>query len=248
MRNRSTRQHRLLVLLLSVAVVALWVVAYFYVRHPVPWYPKQHHRLEVWANIGSAFTTFATLASSLGLVALIWTIWVQIDQLKTIEEGQRDTAKQAHFLMLEKRVGETIGDSEINYLKKRCPHADHKLDHWFKGELPEADSDLAQALFRRLGELPAINTIPVHDGFRRRKLFRAIKKLLDDCSSFQRNLFKDSLNAQIHDEAARMLILKSLAENDTETLTIFGQLGIQFSVLNEIPEIARRLARAFPED
>ncbi len=234
MRKRSKRQHILLVFLLSVAVLALWVVAYFYVRHPVPWYPKQHHRLEVWANIGSAFTTFATLASSLGLVALIWTIWVQIDQLKTIEEGQRDTAKQAHFLMLEKRVGEVIGDSEINYLKKRCPHANYKLDHWFQNVLPEADLDLTQELFRRLGELPAIN--------------RAIKNLLDDCSPFQKNLFKDSLNAQIHDEAARMLILKSLAENDTETLAVFGRLGIQFSVLNEIPEIARRLTRAFPEE
>jgi hypothetical protein len=45
-----------------------------------------------------------------------------------------------------------------------------------------------------------------------------------------------------------MLILKSLAENDTETLMIFGKLGIQFSVLNEIPEISSRLSKAFPED
>ena len=107
---------RWIVCLLAFAVCAFCVAAYFYIRHPVPWSPKQHHRLEVWASIGSAFTVVATLFSSLGLVALIWTIWVQIDQLKTIDEGQRDAAKQAHFLSLSQRVGEVISDKEIEFM------------------------------------------------------------------------------------------------------------------------------------
>jgi hypothetical protein len=100
------------------------------------------------------------------------------------------------------------------------------LDRLFAPQivLPQADSDLIPELSKILNGLPVAVEIPVHDGFRRRKLFRAIKKLLGNCSSFQRNLFKDSLNAQIHDEAARMLILKSLAEADADTLASFGEL------------------------
>jgi hypothetical protein len=244
------RSRSIFICLLALGVCAFCVAAYFYIRHPVPWYLKQHHRLEIWANVGSAFTIVGTLFSSLGLVALIWTIWVQIDQLKTIDEGQRDAAKQAHFLSLSQRVGEVISDLEINRLEESFAYH-HKIDHFFPGgqSLPENRGDLVKELSDRLTGQPGLGRIiPVNDGFRRRKLFRAIKQLLGDCSAFQRTLFKDSLNAQIHDEAARMLILKSLAEADAETLAIFGELGIQFSVLNEVPGIAQRLATAFPGD
>jgi hypothetical protein len=239
----------ILVSSLVLAVSAFCILAYFYIRHPVPWSPKQHHRLEVWANVGSTFTVFATLFSSLGFVALIWTIWVQIDQLKTIDEGQRDAAKQAHYFSLSQRVGEVISDPEINRLAASFRYY-RQLDHVVPAgqSLPKDPESLVRNLSQQLAaQKPLHLQIPVHDGFRRRKLFRAIEKLLDSCSAFQRELFKDSLNAQIHDEAARMLILKSLAESDERTLAIFGKLGIQFSVLNEVPEVAERLTSAFPE-
>jgi hypothetical protein len=51
----------------------------------------------------------------------------------------------------------------------------------------------------------AVSAFCVLARVRRRELFRAIEKLLDSCSAFQRELFKDSLNAQIHDGAARRL-------------------------------------------
>jgi len=234
---------------LALAVSAFCFFAYFYIRHPVPWSPKQHQRLEVWANVGSTFTVFSTLFSSLGLVALIWTIWVQIDQLKTIDEGQRHPAKQAHYLSLSQRVGEVISDLEIHRLAESFRYY-HQLDFVFRAgqSLPKDPESLVRNLSQQLAALkPLYLEIPVHDGFRRRKLFRAIEKLLDSCSAFQGELFKDSLNAQIHDEAARILILKSLAEGDERTLAIFGKLGIQFSVLNEVSEVAGLLAGAFPE-
>src|ERR1700730_17247023 len=132
---------------LALAVSAFCILAYFYIRHPTPWSPKQHHRLEVWANVGSTFTVFATLFSSLGLVALIWTIWVQIDQLKTIDQGQRDAAKQAHYLSLSQRVGEVISDLEIGRLVASFPYY-HQLHLFFPPglSLPGDPDDLVKDL------------------------------------------------------------------------------------------------------
>ena len=57
-----------------------------------------------------------------------------------------------------------------------------------------------------------------------------------------------SLLAQIHDESARMLIIKALAERDGETLKIFGRIGISFDVLNEVQDLADELKRRYPPD
>lgn len=233
---------------LLLASVVFIVGAYFYLRHPVPWYPKQHGRLDVLAKVGSAFAIVAALFSSLGLVALIWTIWVQIDQLKIINDGQRQEARQALYLSLSQRVGEIIGDSEIeSTAKSMLSHGVgfHGLEIVFvPGQklLEEARALIADLSAKLQGK-----GVPVHQRFRRQRLFLAIEKLLDSCSAFQRELYKDALNAQIHDDAARMLIVKSLAESDERTIRIFGAIGMDFSVLNEVPEVADQLTRAFSE-
>ena len=168
--------------------------------------------------------------------------------MKAIDNGQRDAARQAHYLSLSQRVGEVISDKELLLLQAHFPYH-NRLDVVFAMvSLPQDTENLVRTLSVTLkGQKPLGNVIRMEDRFRRRKLFTALEKLFDDCSPFQRGLFNDSLNAQIHDDAARMLILKSLAEGDVGTLVIFGKLGIQFSVLTEIPLIADRLAKAFPE-
>lgn len=87
--------------------------------------------------------------------------------------------------------------------------------------------------------------IPQHDRFRRVSLFRGLDRLIGSCDEFQREMFKDALKAQVHDQAARMLIIKSLAESDADTLRIYGRLGINFAVLNELPRLSEELARRF---
>jgi hypothetical protein len=79
---------------------------------------------------------------------LIWTIWVQIDQLKTIDEGQRDAAKQAHYLSLSQRVGEVISDLEIGRLAANFRYY-RQLNHVFPaGQSPPKDPEsLASSLF-----------------------------------------------------------------------------------------------------
>src|SRR5882762_10082894 len=85
------------------AVFALCVLAHFYIRHPVAWQPKQHHRLELWAGVGSAFTAIGTLFSGLCFVALIWTIRVQI-------ETNKDATRKALILASSQCLGEIISD------------------------------------------------------------------------------------------------------------------------------------------
>jgi hypothetical protein len=57
--------------------------------------------------------------------------------------------------------------------------------------------------------------IPVSDRIRRQALFKALDQL---CSSSAPDQFRQALQSQIHDESARMLIIKALAEQDGETL------------------------------
>jgi hypothetical protein len=87
--------------------------------------------------------------------------------------------------------------------------------------------------------------VPVNDRFRRQALFRALQKLFSSSSDFQRQLFKDALNAQIHDQAAWMIILKSLAEADGETLRIYGELGISFDALHQSPSLCAEVKKRF---
>jgi hypothetical protein len=84
-----------------------------------------------------------------------------------------------------------------------------------------------------------------NDRFRRVSLFRGLERLLSSCDEFQKEMFKDALAAQIHDEAAKMIIIESLAEADAETLKIYGRLGINFAVLNEFPRLSTELSRRF---
>jgi hypothetical protein len=90
--------------------------------------------------------------------------------------------------------------------------------------------------------------IPPGGELRRQRLFNALDQLCSSSPPDQAELFRESLRTQIHDDAARMLILKTLAEGNGGTLRIFGRLGIEFFVLSEYGDLAGELARRFSPD
>jgi len=76
-------------------------------------------------------------------------------------------------------------------------------------------------------------------------IVRSLADLLSASSESQRKLFEAGLAAKIRDAAARMLIVKSVAENDLETLRAYDTIGMNFAVLNECPKFAAELERRF---
>jgi hypothetical protein len=163
-----------------------------------------------------------------------------IRQAEIADKTNRDAARQGLFLALSQRVGEVISDSEIARMPPIPPPV-LEIGLRVSGYSDESDEEF---LGRESRPLRSSN-IPAHDRFRRVSLFRGLDRLISNCDEFQQEMFKDALKAQIHDQAARMLIIKSLAEADTETLRIYGRLGLDFAVLNEFPRLSAELTRRF---
>jgi hypothetical protein len=163
-----------------------------------------------------------------------------IEQGKIADQTNKDSTPQGLFLALSQRVGEVISDLEINKMPPLQPLI---LEIGLRETQYREETD-EEFLACEAKALRAVK-IPQHDRFRRQSLFRALDQLLLSCNDFQRELFKLALTAQIHDSAARMLIIKSLAEADLETFRIYGNLGINFEVLNEFPSLSKELTRRF---
>ena len=161
-------------------------------------------------------------------------------QAQIANETRKGVARQALFLALTQRVGEVISNEELQKFTMP-PHECFEFGLRQQGYQNQTD---AQFVNYAANALKGQN-IPVHDRVRRQSLFRGLDKLLMSCSNFQRDLLGDALRAQIHDSTARMLIVKSVAEADHETLRLYGKLGIDFFVLNECPNFAAELHRRF---
>jgi hypothetical protein len=215
---------------------------------------------ELLADFGQFFGVASALFAGLAFAGVCATLPFLVAQAKssrdqveaTIRQAQiadktnRDAARQDLFLALSQRVGEVISELEIG----RMPPVPQSLLEGLEmglratGYADESDEEFLRHESHSVRSL----RIPEHDRFRRVSLFRGLDRLIGSCDEFQREMFKDALKAQIHDQAARMLIIKSLAESDAETLRIYGRLGMNFAVLNELPKLSEELARRFPTD
>jgi hypothetical protein len=169
-----------------------------------------------------------------------------IRQAEIADETNRDAARQGLFLALSQRVGEVIADPEIEKMPSMPQGFVESIERGLRepGCSNESDDEFLGYESNALSSFD----IPKHDRFRRQSLFRGLDRLIGSCDGFQQDMFKDALKAQIHDRAAKMLIIKSLAEADKETLKIYGRLGLDFAVLNELPKLSEELARRFPTD
>jgi hypothetical protein len=161
------------------------------------------------------------------------------EQLKAAE----DSSKRQSFQQLERRVGEVISNERLN-----------EFIHNFPFGALAGEARLTQAALRTLTDdellahvsdvLRPFN-IPLGERFRRQALFRNLDELCSSSKAEQARLFYGELQSQIHDASARMLIIKSLAEQDKGTLSIFGRFGITFDVLNDAQGLANELTRRF---
>jgi hypothetical protein len=171
------------------------------------------------------------------------------------DQTNKDTSRQALFVALSQRVGEVISDDEIRKMPaiREAPvNGRLSLRDTVDGQLVLRISGMSNDDFLgfaseslKLGPGTS-QAIPLHDRFRRQSLFRALRSLLSDSTGFQKQLFIDALNAQIHDEAARMLIFKSIVELDRETLKTYAWLGIKFDLVHQYPILMNELKRRFP--
>lgn len=177
-------------------------------------------------------------------------------QAELADQTNKDASRQALFVALSQRVGEVISDPEIGKLPaiREAPvNGSFSFKETVNGQLEYkvfgmADDEFLQFASQSLElGVGTSQAIPQHDRFRRQSLFRALRSLLSGSTGFQRQLFIDALNAQIHDKAARMLMIKSLVELDRETLQTYAWLGMKFDVLNEFPILVNELKRRFPE-
>jgi len=234
-------------LVLALLVVLICVGWYFLVRHGLPrlgqaHLPKQHHRLEILANVGAAFQIIAAMFTALALAGILFTVYLQGVQ---IQAG----LNQQHLDSLQKRVGELIGDADkilakipvgtfpalkITIREIRRTKEEEKTD--------TRPDPFLEDLSRGLKD-----KIPTNDKQRRRYVFEALRSLISNAPPGQRKLFKESVLAQIHDGAARLLILQAIAAQDRELLEIFAQLGLGFSWFeDDIPDLSKELEERFP--
>jgi len=215
---------------------------------------------ELLADLGSFFGIASAFFAGLAFAGVCATIPFLVAQAKSardqveaaIRQAQiadktnRDGARQGLFLALSQRVGEVISDLEIGRMPQVPQGLLESVEMGLRatGYTNESDEEFLRQESHSLRPLG----IPHHDRFRRVSLFRGLDRLIGSCDDFQREMFKDALKAQIHDQAARMIIIKSVAESDAETLRIYGRLGINFAVLNELPQLSAELTRRFPAD
>jgi hypothetical protein len=230
-------------------VLAFWVTAalYFGVHNG-------SDNGQALANQGQFFGVLSALFAGLafaGVCATIPFLMAQAkaasDQVKVSQrqaeiasEATASSARQALFLSLSDHVGEVISDPEIAKVPGNLLPS---VEPGIPDIVSKSGSD--SEFLKLVAELFSHYTVPIHDRFRRQALFRALEKLVSSSSDFQKQLFKDALNAQIHDRAAWMIIIKSLAEADVETMRIYGELGISFEVLHASPSLRDEVKRRF---
>src|SRR5258707_5130208 len=159
------------------------------------------------------------------------------DQLRVAE----NSSKRDSFKELERRVGEVISNERLSEFIPR-----------FRLGTLSGDSRLTKSVLmpltddeflRHVSEVLKPFNIPLGERIRRQALYKNLNYLCSSSAPDQARLFYGELQSQIHDESARMLIVKALAEQDKETLYIFGRFGISFNVLNEAQDLADELTR-----
>jgi Domain of unknown function (DUF4062) len=158
-------------------------------------------------------------------------------------EGSGEAENQQHFQSLEPRIGEVISDEKVEQMRF------FDIGEWIKA-LPPITTlrDLEEdAFLQRLAEpLQGMGSL-LKERFRRQALFKSLARLVSSSNPEQRERFIEALQSQIHDESAKMLIIKSLAEQDGETLRNYARIGMDFDVLNEA-DLANELKRRFTAD
>lgn len=220
----------LLALVILVISVCIW------------WFFLVRSDLADFAQLGSSFQTIGAVFTALAFAGVIFTIYLQGLQIQA-------QLNEYHLNSLQKRVGELIGDAgkiltqigpgtlpalKISIREIRRTKEQEKAD---KREDPFLE-DLSRCLEEK---------IPTDDKFRRRYVFKALHSLISKAPPGQRRFLKESLLAQIHETAARVLILQAIAAKDRELLEIFGQLGIGFSSFErDIPDLHKELEERFP--
>ena len=195
------------------------------------------------ANLGQFFGILSALFAGLAFAGVLWTIPFLKDQATAAREQTDATARQNLFLSLSQRVGEVISNEELSKMPRNTAFLED-VEPGMPNIISQSDSD-SKFLELMARQLHDQHGVPVNDRFRRQALFRALQKLFSSSPEFQRKLFKDALNAQIHDQAAWMIILKSLAEADGETLRIYSELGISFDALHQSPTLCAEVKKRF---
>jgi hypothetical protein len=76
-------------------------------------------------------------------------------------------------------------------------------------------------------------------------LFYALKHLYDYANPSQKVLFRHSL---IGDERARFLILQAIAEEDKDTLKVFGKFPLAFENLHRMRTLQREIVHRFAKE
>jgi hypothetical protein len=167
-----------------------------------------------------------------------------VDKIKgvswTATQAEENAARRGLFSSLSQSLDEVISDQELKRFRMP-PEQLFELGLRHTQYEKETDAEFLRYSAHALKSWE----IPVDDRFRRQKLFRSLADLLSASSESQRKLFEAGLAAKIRDAAARMLIVKSVAENDLETLRAYGAIGMNFAVLNECPKFAAELQRRF---
>lgn len=176
----------------------------------------------------------------ISVLALLYQLW------KTPRD-KRQELNQEHFFSLLPRVGEVISpervQSFLNYMtQEREGRIRSELSDRTKQftEFPRSNPEFLKLLSDLLG-----HAFPQSDRFRRRNLFFALDRLRDVADAKRRPLLVHALQSQVHDEAARFLILQAVKEMDEEVLNVFVRFGIPFNTINQLPEVRDELKRRY---
>jgi hypothetical protein len=123
---------------------------------------------------------------------------------------------------------------------------EEEFNRWKQNNRAPSNSELLRWAAKQLSD------IPKQEHFGRTSLFYALKHLYDYANRSQRVLFRFSLNARIGDERARFLILQAIAEEDEDTLEVFGKFPLAFENLHRMrtlqKEIVHRFAKKFEKE
>lgn len=163
-------------------------------------------------------------------------------RVNELERGN-EAENQQHFQSLEPRVGEVISNERLIEFRDRF-----NLGAWATATPPIASlKDVEDAVFleRLAVTFQPFRGLPLGERHRRQALFRALARLIAFSTAVQSERFREVLQSQIHDASAAMLIVKSLAEQDGETLRNYAGIGMNFDVLNEAQDLANELKRRF---
>jgi hypothetical protein len=233
----------LLMSLLLLFVFLVWLVSYFLLFYGLLPTPRKTPELDALANLGNGFQIIGALFAAFAFVGLIATVYFQSKQVEATLKSLEASANQQLFDTLQLRLEQAIpmtlpGTFKLyntpGYLQAFRISARENKGH--------AETN-AEYLSFVGGSLSQYVSVP--DKFRRKNLFQAIESLFSRVTPDQATLFRRSLLAQIYDEAARSLILVAIADKDEELLTIYARLGINFGVLNEIPDLASEVKKRF---